>query len=936
MEELSKKIPTGVTGLDELLYGGIRVDRDFYQKYEDSPVSNGIIIMIYGESGVHKTLLAMQILHGLSKGILRENRHKGISVSKPTRFYSLNKEGSRIQGMYLDFLICKQQNWLIKESLSKDPQQFMRISTGSSWTNTLFNINDQTIKKLNRITADDLKKNIDLHICDRTIHYNSRTNALHYRNDGENDNNSNLVAYRKDGENDNNSNLVAYRKYDNLKQYCDELHPERSYIAAEQNFKSAKKAHTRAINDCKKAQKAFDIANEKYLKATKEFESITKEKKRKTPPSISIEKAISDDIKRHTSLQNAPGFANYHEAKVSAELELIRKKSILNEAKNKLDETKEKLDKASKKRSQNSNTNTDFFKDDFFEIEFNPQLTDKDSRDPFYEQTTLDKYNRIAENIEDIEKQVPCIVIDGMSCMRDSDLEGIPFDHIEKMLREKASISIVVFDKRGTTFAGHADLVIEMRKNQSHLINPYDYFELQITKSVFRTAALGWHKYKKREDGIAIFPSLHRLLQQRHYMERIMDITHRNFLLHDFPSRNIDKNSSNTAISPKTTDITDIETIKTKEVLKKLIHASILSPSKDNLLEYILINQTNKEKQSIKNLSSNKAASIQKESQDFPIQNPNGSIVAFIGNPNSYKRFFALGGVYAAAKRGEHTLIILFDKAGNDMEAATLCPARRSSHSCPNPSASCILTKNKDDRASRSTQCETNNTSCGERNCPLEQCIDCVKKIHYFPIRMGAIFADEFLYTLKEQLMMTFPDGKTINRIVIDDLQRVDYSFPFLHNDPLFLSALINLCRIHHVSLQILCDKSASLTHELCSLADSVLCFERDKSSLNNIHIYIERFHGSNGGHPCEIFKYTLKPASLAFSCTNNGVFINRSESKNTEGEINTDQCHISCIEIPSMKAFWRAKYDINPDSSIAVDRNPDSTLSGDINRNRD
>lgn len=917
MEKISKKIPTGLNGLDELLYGGIRIDWGLNNEQEINVIDNGIIIMIHGESGVHKTLLAMQILHGLGKGIIKEKQHNENSEIEPSRFYSLNKKETHLQDMYLDFLICKQQKQLIKNFLSADPNN--SEENGVSWAATMFEPRKKAVEDITKI---------DSRICKREIHYNSRTNALHDR---------------KDGENDNNSNIVAYRKYDNLKQYCDDLHPKKSHNATEQNFKSAKEAYTRAINDFKKAQKEFDITNEKYLKATKEFESLTKWKKRKNPQNISVEKETVDDRKRQTILQNARGYAKYHEAKVAAELELIRKKSILIEAKNKLDETKEKLDKtkekldkASKKRSKNSNTNTDLFTDDFFEIEFNQQLTDKDFRDPFYEQTTLDKYNRIAENIEDIEKQVPCIVIDGMSCMRDSDLEGIPFDHLEKMLREKALISIVVFDKRGTTFAGHADLVIEMRKNQSHLINPYDYFELQITKSVFRTAALGWHKYKKREDGIAIFPSLHRLLQQRHYMERVMDITHRNFLLHDFPSRNIDKNSSNTAISPKTTDITDIETIKTKEVLKKLIHASIISPSKDNLLEYILINQTNKEKQSIKNLSSNKAASIQKESQDFPIQNPNGSIVAFIGNPNSYKRFFALGGVYAAAKRGEHTLIILFDKAGKDMEAATLCPARRSSHSCPNPSASCILTKNKDDRASRSTQCETNNTSCGEQNCLLEQCIDCVKKIHYFPIRMGAIFADEFLYTLKEQLMMTFPDGKTINRIVIDDLQRVDYSFPFLHNDPLFLSALINLCRIHHVSLQILCDKSASLTHELCSLADSVLCFERDKSSLNNIHIYIERFHGSNGGHPCEIFKYTLEPASLAFSCTKNGVFINRSENKNTKGEINTDQCHISCIEIPSMKAFWRAKYDINPDSSIAVDINPDSTLSGDINRNRD
>lgn len=905
MEKISKKIPTGLNGLDELLYGGIRIDRGLNNEQEINAIDNGIIIMIYGESGVHKTLLAMQILHGLGKGIIKEKQGNENPRIEPSRFYSLNKNETHLQDMYLDFLICKQQKQLIKNFLSADPNN--SEENGVSWAATMFEPRKKAVEDITKI---------DPRICKREIHYNSRTNALHDR---------------KDGENDNNSNIVAYRKYDNLQQYCDDLHPKRTYITTNQDFKSAKKAHTRALNDYKKAQKAFNLANEKYLNAITEFESLTKEKKRKNPQNISIKKEISDNIKQHATLQNAPGFANYYEAKASAELDLIRKIHILSEATNKLYETKEKLNKADKRPSQNSNTNTDFFKDDFFEIEFNPQHADNDSRDPFYEQTTLDKYNRIAENIEDIEKQVPCIVIDGMSCMRDSDLAGIPFDHLEKMLREKALISIVVFDKRGTTFAGHADLVIEMRKNQSHLISPYDYFELQITKSVFRTAALGWHKYKKREDGIAIFPSLHRLLQERHYMERVMDITHRSFLVHDdceFP----DQNGSNATTSSNTD-------IKTK--LENLLNSNLQLPSKDNLLEYILLNQTkNIQSESPKDTSSNSQPESSKDtsSQKSSSKKNDSSIVAFIGNPNSYKRFFALGGVYAAAKRGEHTLIILFDKAGKDMEAATLCPALKNKHFCQNPSASCSSDKEKnmDNKAPQNSSSDTPNTSDEKQNCPLEQCIDCVNKIHYFPIRMGAIFADEFLYSLKEQLMMTFPDEGKIRRIVIDDLQRVDYSFPFLHNDPLFLSALINLCRIHGVSLQILCDKSASLTQELCSLADSVLCFERDKSSLNNIHIYIERFHGSNGGHPCEIFKYTLKPASLAFSCTNNGVFINRSESKNTEGEINTDQCHISCIEIPSMKAFWRAKYDINPDSSIAVDINPDSTLSVDINRNRD
>lgn len=83
---------------------------------------------------------------------------------------------------------------------------------------------------------------------------------------------------------------------------------------------------------------------------------------------------------------------------------------------------------------------------------------------------------------------------------------------------------------------------------------------------------------------------------------------------------------------------------------------------------------------------------------------------------------------------------------------------------------------------------------------------------------------------LKQQINVLYFDGinqkKKVSRIVIDDLQKIDYSFLLLKDEHLFLTALVTLCRENDVELKILCDKKAGFIKELCSLADNVVCIE--------------------------------------------------------------------------------------------------------------
>lgn len=70
--------------------------------------------------------------------------------------------------------------------------------------------------------------------------------------------------------------------------------------------------------------------------------------------------------------------------------------------------------------------------------------------------------------------------------------------------------------------------------------------------------------------------------------------------------------------------------------------------------------------------------------------------------------------------------------------------------------------------------------SCPTKNiCMLNrECSKCYENIHFFGVRMGCITANELFAVMKDLLETPFPDGKRFKRVVIDDLQKVDFSFP--------------------------------------------------------------------------------------------------------------------------------------------------------------
>lgn len=96
-----QKISTGICGLDKILLGGLQLP--MYNPCEDKNNRvQGIIITLKGCKGTDKTMLAMQVMHGITKSLRRYN---GEDALLSPAFYSLDKTYNQLNDMLLDFII---------------------------------------------------------------------------------------------------------------------------------------------------------------------------------------------------------------------------------------------------------------------------------------------------------------------------------------------------------------------------------------------------------------------------------------------------------------------------------------------------------------------------------------------------------------------------------------------------------------------------------------------------------------------------------------------------------------------------------------------------------------------------------------------------------------------------------------------------------------
>ena len=425
-------------------------------------------------------------------------------------------------------------------------------------------------------------------------------------------------------------------------------------------------------------------------------------------------------------------------------------------------------------------------------------------------------------------------------------------DEICKLVEElhKFKLSILVVRGDVQIPEEQADMIIDLTTDK---YAPFDYLlnYLCVYKSRFQITALNTHQYKRRDYGIEIYPSLHMYCQQRRYLQRALIYTHSNVISETF-QQYLDKSEEGTSSYLNyLTEQADLE----HSYFNALSPTAYKNFTLPKVLDIVFINPIKYEYK-----HGDQQSESMKLENDFLYGN-NGGITAIIGESNTFKRFITFGSAFSSAYRKEHTLFLLLNKDAKIVRRRLQCPARIS------------------------------------KKCS-DTCQNCYKYLHFMNIMLGCITPEEFLYFLFQQIDIKYGD-KRIKRIIVDDLQIVEYCFPFLYQDPLFIPALVDECRERKIALYILCDKYSRMADNLRVLADNVVCTSRN--SNGNLELFVERYSGYNA-ISSKIFAGRINKVENLFTCYEQGSRGNRQ----TIYEINSNE--IDLLDVYFMSEYWNNK----------------------------
>lgn len=106
--------------MDKILLGGLQLPM-YSSSVSRNNKTQGIIITLKGCKGTDKTMLAMQVMHGITKSLRRYN---GEDALLAPAFYSLDKMHDQLNDILLDFIIsqCTRKMIKLKQDLRKDSQ----------------------------------------------------------------------------------------------------------------------------------------------------------------------------------------------------------------------------------------------------------------------------------------------------------------------------------------------------------------------------------------------------------------------------------------------------------------------------------------------------------------------------------------------------------------------------------------------------------------------------------------------------------------------------------------------------------------------------------------------------------------------------------------------------------------------------------------------
>lgn len=389
-------------------------------------------------------------------------------------------------------------------------------------------------------------------------------------------------------------------------------------------------------------------------------------------------------------------------------------------------------------------------------------------------------------------------------------------------LLHDAKIVILVVDSTAEIPENRVNMMIELSQKVD---NMFVLKYLQITKSDSQDFAPGLHQYKKRDYGIEVYPRKELYLYERRYLQRALVYTHADAVTETYQQymRQQKYYQGDDAVSYD----------DYKEELKK--NKPFFSLYPQNYMQQMSIDLLNKILIPVNPLRQQNKKSKEKDdlmAEEYMYGNA-GFVTAVVGKANTYKRFLTFGGIFGSACSKDHTLIVMMNKEESVTRRRLICPAKPW----------------KVDK--------------------MDYCRECYGYIHFMNICMGNITPEEFLYYLEKQIEVPYDyeSKKRIRRIVIDDLQILDFCFPRLEKNGLFLAALAELCRVHDIILYFLCDTASELLPTLRALADNVIFTKKDESG--HPLIFVEKFAGYTNT-PSKMYCGKVKNVNKLFICVEN------------------------------------------------------------------
>lgn len=127
-------------------------------------------------------------------------------------------------------------------------------------------------------------------------------------------------------------------------------------------------------------------------------------------------------------------------------------------------------------------------------------------------------YNLMTKLERQKDKHYNCILIDGLSLLTPEETEDCPINALINLMRAKCFIGILNTNDNVSLSRLDSDIIMELRNRIDDITN-HTKKELRIYKCLYQKNTYGWHQYKMRNAGVEVIPSLHKTLSRRNYID---------------------------------------------------------------------------------------------------------------------------------------------------------------------------------------------------------------------------------------------------------------------------------------------------------------------------------------------------------------------------------------------------------------------------------